>query len=144
MRKYFVNQLITALLLIFIPLNAFAQKELKADNFIRAGVMDLSIVTGMGLGGAVLGLSTLSFVDRPKDHLKNILVGGSIGIILGVIIAAYGQATRSRNIYYDDGRFPYESVQNQTFIQERPTLAHAIFDEGKIKVTPTFFYSLRF
>jgi len=37
------------------------------------------------LGGAVLGISTLSFYDKPQDHLSNVAVGGVLGIVLGSI-----------------------------------------------------------
>src|SRR5690606_10255011 len=57
------------------------------------------IVAGAGVGGAILGLSTLSFVEEPSEHMKNILVGGAVGIIVGVGLVAYMQATKSETIY---------------------------------------------
>ena len=56
-------------------------------------------VAGLGAFGAVLGLSTLSFVDEPGDHLKNIVTGGAIGIIIGVGLVAFNQATKSKDLY---------------------------------------------
>jgi hypothetical protein len=53
---------------------------------------DLTLVAVAGIGGAVLGLSTLSFVDKPSDHYNNILMGAAIGIIIGVVYVAYNQA----------------------------------------------------
>ncbi len=41
-----------------------------------------------GLGGAVLGLSTLSFYGKPDEHIGNISTGFAIGIIGGVAFAA--------------------------------------------------------
>jgi hypothetical protein len=55
---------------------------------------------GGGLAGAVLGLSTLSFVEEPKDHTRNIVVGASIGIIAGVAYVAFTQANKSREAIY--------------------------------------------
>ena len=69
------------------------------DDIFGESMQDLSIVGGMGLAGAVIGLSTLSFVDEPTENLRNILVGGAIGIILGVGIVAYKQATRTNDVY---------------------------------------------
>ncbi|MBT6325990.1 MAG: hypothetical protein HOJ35_08470 [Bdellovibrionales bacterium] len=63
---------------------------------------DVMIVFGTGLFGSVLGLSTLSFVEVPEDHLNNIVVGGAWGIILGVGIVAYSQAEKSKDYYYDN------------------------------------------
>ena len=37
------------------------------------------------LGGAVLGISTLSFYDKPQDHLSNVAIGGALGVVLGSI-----------------------------------------------------------
>ena len=35
-----------------------------------------------GLGGAVLGLSTLSFIPEPQEHIGNIWMGMALGIIV--------------------------------------------------------------
>ncbi|EQC50652.1 hypothetical protein M901_2401 [Bacteriovorax sp. DB6_IX] len=69
------------------------------SSFVDDSIRDISIIAGTGAAGAVLGLSTLSFVEEPSDHLKNIVVGGAIGIILGVGIVAYGQANKSKGLY---------------------------------------------
>ena len=62
---------------------------------------DATIVIGTVLGGAILGLSTLSFVDKPKEHGKNITVGAAIGTIIGVAIVAWKQGTRSQGMYQE-------------------------------------------
>lgn len=36
------------------------------------------------IGGAVLGLSTLSFYGRPQEHTDNITLGAAIGFIAGL------------------------------------------------------------
>lgn len=36
-----------------------------------------------GLGGAVLGLSTLSFYGQPQEHTGNIYTGLAVGLVLG-------------------------------------------------------------
>ena len=77
---------------------AFAQ-EGGDDTFADESIKDISTVAGLGAGGAILGLSTLSFVEEPGDHLKNIVVGGAIGIILGVAVVAYSQANKSKDLY---------------------------------------------
>ena len=53
------------------------------------------------MGGAVIGLSTLSFVEEPGDHLNNILVGAALGIIGGVAFVGYSTANKGRDMYYD-------------------------------------------
>lgn len=42
-----------------------------------------------GLGGAVLGLSTLSFYGEPQEHASNIATGFGLGIIGGVAYVSY-------------------------------------------------------
>ena len=58
----------------------------------------LATIFYTGAFGAVLGLSTLSFVDRPSAHLKNIMIGGALGIILGVGYVAWEASTSSSPI----------------------------------------------
>ncbi|MBF0359602.1 MAG: hypothetical protein HQK49_01230 [Oligoflexia bacterium] len=108
----FIITLITFLtLLTFTSFTSFLTSELMAqdasggggkDQILENTMSDLSIVIGAGLGGAVLGLSTLSFTDEPRNHLKNILIGASIGIVIGVAIVAWGQATKTQDQYTTD------------------------------------------
>jgi hypothetical protein len=55
---------------------------------------DITLVAGTGLGGAVLGLSTLSFEDEPGQHLSHILTGASIGIMIGVAIIIFEKVSQ--------------------------------------------------
>ncbi len=75
----------------------FAQAQ-QSEDIIGDSLKDITTVAVMGATGAVLGLSTLSFVEEPKDHLKNILVGGALGIIVGVGFVAYNQANQSKQV----------------------------------------------
>lgn len=43
----------------------------------------LATVMLAGLGGAVLGLSTLSFYGEPQEHIGNIWTGLAVGVIGG-------------------------------------------------------------
>jgi hypothetical protein len=52
-----------------------------------------------GLGGAILGLSTLSFYGRPQDNLNNITIGFAIGIIAGTTVVTYQAVTRPTEFY---------------------------------------------
>lgn len=70
------------------------------DQLVSDSKNDLLVVVSGGLAGAILGLSTLSFVEEPKEHTRNILVGASIGIIAGVGYVAFSQANKSRDLLY--------------------------------------------
>jgi hypothetical protein len=85
---------------LLLPLVAFGQGQEK--SVFAESMSDFYVVAGTTVGGAVLGLSTLSFVEEPGDHLKNVVVGGAIGMILGVGIVAYSQATKSRESFYKE------------------------------------------
>lgn len=71
----------------------FAQAE---DDFVKTTQQDLFIVAGGGIGGAIIGLSTLSFTNQPSKHLSNIWTGAALGVIAGVIYVVYDSATRNQ------------------------------------------------
>ena len=95
--KNLIVVLSTLFSLAFAP-TVFAQ-DAGADDILGQSMGDLMIVGGAGAGGALLGLSTLSFVEEPGKHLKNVVAGAAIGIIVGVGVVAYMQATKSHDIY---------------------------------------------
>lgn len=66
----------------------------QSDDLIKSTQEDILLVVGAGGAGAVLGLSTLSFVDKPSQHISNIWTGAALGIIAGVIIVAYNSAQK--------------------------------------------------
>jgi hypothetical protein len=98
--KAFQHLTIFALVVCIFSKTSFAQSDEDLDGLVADTKSDILVVVGGGLAGAVLGLSTLSFVDEPKDHTRNILVGASIGIIAGVAAVAFNQASKSRDLIY--------------------------------------------
>lgn len=58
-----------------------------------------AVIIFAGLGGAVLGLSTLSFYGRPQDKLSNIAIGAAVGIIVGTVYVTYKAATQPSEFY---------------------------------------------
>ena len=85
--------------------NQLMAQNNNLDSFVDDTKNDFLIVVGGGLAGAVLGLSTLSFVEEPKEHTRNILVGASIGIIAGVAVVAFSQANKTQNMMYGAGTY---------------------------------------
>ena len=120
--------------------SAFAEQT--ADNIIDDSLRDISLVIGSGAVGAILGLSTLSFVDKPSEHTKNIAVGGAIGIVFGVAVVIFSQATRS----------VYANSENQIQVpmnaEKYASLMRHEFPNEKVLKTqfpdPTIGYSFRF
>jgi hypothetical protein len=72
--------------IIFICSLAIAQNSL-AQTSTTSGMTGfrrgLATIMFAGLGGAVLGLSTLSFYGEPQDHIGNIWTGLAVGVIGG-------------------------------------------------------------
>lgn len=93
---------ISVLSLSTVTNKAYAQAN-EMDEIVAGTKNDLLVVVGGGLAGAVLGLSTLSFVEEPKNHTRNIIMGASIGIIIGVGYVAMSQATKSQEMIYGEG-----------------------------------------
>lgn len=77
--------------------SAFAQ---KTEGSTTGGPRrQIATIIFAGLGGAVLGLSTLSFYARPQDKIGNIAVGFAVGIIVGTGIVTYNAATNPSSLY---------------------------------------------
>lgn len=109
MMKKIAKKLVIYLLTLCFVIPAFAAEQAAApaegaegtdesSELVNQTVGDLAIIVGAGAGGAILGLSTLSFYEKPKEHWKNITVGGAIGVIAGVAIVVFLQATRNQTI----------------------------------------------
>jgi flagellar biosynthesis protein FliR len=95
---------VLAFILVFQVFSAIAQNNSEVDELVADSKSDLMVVLGGGLAGAILGLSTLSFVDEPKEHTRNILMGAAIGIIAGVVYVGLTQAGKSTGMIYGEGQ----------------------------------------
>lgn len=102
MKKFFAFLLSLFVLMTQSAMGQAAGGQGGEGDVLQESLVDITTVMAIGGAGAILGLSTLSFVEEPKDHLKNILIGGSIGIIVGVGVIAYKQATSSRDQYLEN------------------------------------------
>ncbi len=103
------NKILATVLSFFIilnPISGLAQDE-AGNALVDETLQDLTIVLATGAVGAVLGLSTLSFVDKPKDHTKNIAIGGAIGIVIGVGVVIFSQATKSQTTIVSEIAAPH-------------------------------------
>lgn len=98
MKKLFSLICITLLFTLSVS-TAWAQDGADADLLFSQSTNDLVVVTAWAATGALLGLSTLSFLDDPWSHSKNILVGFSIGTVIGVGFVAFFHANRSEEYY---------------------------------------------
>jgi hypothetical protein len=65
------------------------------DDIVKSTQSDLMLIAAAGAGGAIIGLSTLSFYDKPSKHVSNIWMGAAVGVIAGVILVAVGHAQKT-------------------------------------------------
>lgn len=98
--KKLLTGLITTVILIN-PLQLRAQEKVTTGSLVDESLGDLYVVLGSTAVGAVLGLSTLSFAETPKDHMKNVAIGGALGLVFGVGLVVYNQATKSSAVISD-------------------------------------------
>lgn len=71
----------------FAPHSALAQQ----DGFPE-GMEPRKAIGGIlmaGLVGGILGLSTLSFYERPQDNIRNITIGAGLGMIAAALYMTY-------------------------------------------------------
>lgn len=96
MKKLVSSLLILQLLITtLIPSMAFGQEaEGEGEDFLKDTQNDVILVAAAGAAGAILGLSTLSFVDKPSKHIANVWTGAALGIITGVLFVAYNSAQK--------------------------------------------------
>lgn len=80
----------------------------------------LATILFAGLGGFVLGLSTLSFYGRPQDKLQNLGIGFAVGIIAGTVYVTYKAANNPQELY---GKDYLPELEKMSQAQQSRTLA---------------------
>ncbi len=91
--------------------SAFAQAGSLSDDqkkSLSGPRKQLATIIFGGLGGAILGLSTLSFYGRPQDKLSNIAIGAAVGVIAGTAFVTYKAATNPSELYGDRSQLEHE------------------------------------
>jgi hypothetical protein len=86
-------------LVILVTSTSFAQAAPETRTGGGGPRRQLATILFAGLGGAVLGLSTLSFYGRPQDKLANIAIGFAGGVIIGTTYVTYKAATNPAEFY---------------------------------------------
>jgi hypothetical protein len=89
-----MKKCLAVILAIHMVLTSAAFAQDNNEDFVKSTQQDILLVGAMGAGGAILGLSTLSFYDTPSKHISNIWTGAAIGVIAGVIFVAYNSAQK--------------------------------------------------
>jgi hypothetical protein len=78
---------------IMISSVSYAQEHFLSQRTFKRSI---ATVIFAGLGGGILGLSTLSFEGKPQEHTSNITTGAALGVVGGLIyvLMAGGQETK--------------------------------------------------
>ena len=118
--KKILSCLISAIILMN-PLTLYGADTATESGMFDDSIKDISVVLGTGAVGAILGLSTLSFAEKPKDHLKNIAIGGAVGIVIGVGIVIFGQATKSQSSILTHNVLPETPESQERLIRKEFT-----------------------
>lgn len=92
------RQLLAIFLVTTFTSGAFAQGSTRGEKMVGPR-KQLATIIFSGLGGAILGLSTLSFYGRPQDKLSNIAIGFAVGVIVGTSYVTYKAASDPRELY---------------------------------------------
>lgn len=105
------------LLAVLLTFSSFAQAvEHSEFSSTRRGI---ATVMFCGLGGAVLGLSTLSFYGKPEEKIGNIYLGLGLGLIAGtayVIAVPEDQRSWSRE-EFSRPQYPMSTVRTRQIAQ---------------------------
>ncbi len=118
MARQLTIKLLSILLVMAIAVPAGAQ---SVDGTSKSGGgprRQVALIIFSGLGGAILGLSTLSFYGRPQDKLSNIAIGFALGIIGGTIFVTYKAASQPKEFYGSSGESML--MQHRQVLSEPP------------------------
>jgi hypothetical protein len=105
------------------PAAAAPTEGAEEDDVLKSTKMDVLTVAGAGVGGAIIGLSTLSFYEKPSKHLMNIWTGAALGIIGGVIFVAVSHATKTEeSLREEEANINFDSLERQRWHNDNSTL----------------------
>ncbi len=93
-RKMWTSTLVVAIFFVYS-----AQGQAQQEKRFKRG---MATIVFSSLGGAVLGLSTLSFYGQPEQHANNVSTGAVLGFIFGsgyvLMDSSRGSGPRQENL----------------------------------------------
>lgn len=100
----------TTLILIALTIgHSSVSSAQQSGKTFKRGVATILFST---LGGAILGLSTLSFYGEPQEHTENITTGALLGALAGAGYLVY-DSSRVREGSYDISQSLEEQMRNK-------------------------------
>lgn len=95
-----MKKFITVALILLFANSVLAQSSSAKRSEFSGVRRNVATVMLFGLGGAVVGLSTLSFYGKPEEHIGNIYFGLAAGLIGGtayVLVTSESERNFSRD-----------------------------------------------
>jgi hypothetical protein len=105
------------LIFFFFYSNVFAESIPRSYNSSAGSSVRGQVARIMmsGLGGAVFGVSTLSFYGEPQKHLSNVAFGAAIGLLIGSVYVTSETLKDDYSYSYQQGSF-YDREHAKTLI----------------------------
>ncbi len=86
----------TSYLVVIVMLLSSSDSFAQTDRTVKRKI---AAVLFSSLGGAILGLSTLSFYGEPQQHTENISYGALLGFVAGVGYVVYDSSRPASPVY---------------------------------------------
>lgn len=116
--------ILSLVLVSLVSSAAFGQEMRRKPSGPRR---QLATIVFAGLGGAILGLSTLSFYGRPQEHLGNIAIGFAVGVIGGTAFVTFRSA--SSRSFDDEDKGNQRRNDAMTDLPEKQWLVGPLIDK---------------
>jgi hypothetical protein len=104
------------ILIILLSASLFSLSAQAQGSDMSSVRRNIATIIFCGIGGAVLGLSTLSFYGAPQEHVSNITGGFALGLIGGTA--------------YVTGMSMKESVSKYDWPQTIPSNPHQVIAQS--------------
>ncbi|KYG70812.1 hypothetical protein AZI85_02460 [Bdellovibrio bacteriovorus] len=117
----------TSVLLTSVILFTSSASFAQADRTVKRSI---ATVLFSSLGGAILGLSTLSFYGEPEEHTNNITTGALIGFAAGLGYVVYDSSRPAAKTYDYSNVFDQELKSRRALanLAKAPSIVHFSYD----------------
>ncbi|MGZ3774592.1 MAG: hypothetical protein ACXVCY_01250 [Pseudobdellovibrionaceae bacterium] len=85
---------------VFVAILFLFTSEISVSQTNKTFKRNAATVLFASLGGAILGLSTLSFYGEPQEHTNNITLGALLGFSAGLGYVVYNSSPVQPNYEY--------------------------------------------
>jgi len=127
MKRWIAGLCLSLACLTSVPVSAQGSGGSKDEGSPLEVRNSVSVILLSGLIGGILGLSTLSFYDKPQDNIRNITFGAGGGLIVAVIFLTASAATMPPPVDMKSTHLRVPELPN-------PWVAPSVDSEGRVVV----------